>query len=67
MITSITNPRVKQIVQWQTKSRDRRDAGVYLAEGFKMYEEAPEEDIREVYLSEEALKRAGENHSSCQP
>lgn len=61
MITSITNPRVKQIVQWQTKSRERRDAGVYLAEGFKMYEEAPEEDIREVYLSEEALKRAGEN------
>ncbi len=61
MITSITNPRVKQIVQWQTKARERRDAGVYLAEGFKMYEEAPEEDIREVFLSEEALKKAEES------
>lgn len=61
MITGVTNPRVKQIVQWQTKPRERRSAGIYLVEGFKMYEEAPEEDIREVYVSEEALRKAGEN------
>lgn len=61
MITGNTNPRVKQIVQWQTKPRERRSAGIYLVEGFKMYEEAPEGDIQEVYISEEALKKAGDN------
>lgn len=51
MITSSTNPRVKQIVQWQTKAKERRKAGVFLAEGIKMFEEAPENSIAEVYLS----------------
>ncbi len=58
MITSRTNPRVKQVIQWQTKAKDRREAGIFLAEGFKMYEEAPVESVREVYVSEEALERA---------
>ena len=46
MITSSANPKVKQVVQWQTKARERRSAGVFLTEGFKMFEEAPEELIR---------------------
>lgn len=58
MITSITNPKVKQVVQWQNKAKERRAAEVFLAEGFKMYEEAPEESVQEVYLSEDASARA---------
>lgn len=58
MITSTSNIRVKQIVQWQKSSRERRQAGVFLAEGFKMLEEAPESCVREVYLSREAYDRA---------
>lgn len=58
MITSNSNPKVKQVVQWQTKAGERRRAGIFLAEGFKMYEEAPEKTIREVYLSEEISDRA---------
>ena len=54
MITSSANPRVKQIVQWQNKAKERRKDGVFLAEGIKMYEEAPEGSILEVYISEEA-------------
>lgn len=53
MITSSANARVKQIVQWQTKAKERRKDKVFLAEGIKMYEEAPEESILEVYLSQD--------------
>lgn len=57
MITSSANPKVKQVVQWQTKAKERRSAGVFLTEGFKMLEEAPEELIKEVYITQGALER----------
>lgn len=46
------------MVQWQTKAKERRKDGIFLVEGFKMYEEAPTEVIREVYVSEDALEKA---------
>lgn len=52
MITSMSNQRVRQIAQWQSKAKQRRQDGVFLAEGWKMYGEAPLELIREVYLAE---------------
>ena len=55
MITSLANPRVKQVVQWQTKARERKKDNVFLAEGIKMYEEAPEAWIKEVYITEDTL------------
>lgn len=58
MITSSGNPRVKQVVRWQTGAKERRSAGVFLTEGFKMLEEAPPEWIREAYVAEGALERA---------
>lgn len=57
MITSCSNAKVKQVIQWQNKARERRDAGIFLAEGFKMFEEAPRESIQQVYLTEEARQR----------
>lgn len=57
MITSPSNARVKQVVQWQNKARERRQAGIFLTEGFKLFQEAPEESIREIYLSEDAMSR----------
>ncbi len=57
MITSCSNNRVKQIVQWQRSSRDRQEAGVFLTEGFKMFEEVPADSVREVYLSQDAYSR----------
>ena len=60
MITSSGNSRVKQVVQWQTKGKERRRDGIFLAEGFKMYQEAPEDRVREVYVSEEALAKIAE-------
>lgn len=60
MITSSANPRIKQIVQWQTKAKERRKAGIFLTEGFKMFEEAPMGQIQQVYLSEEAAAKVFE-------
>ncbi|MBQ4259255.1 MAG: RNA methyltransferase [Lachnospiraceae bacterium] len=61
MITAVSNPRVKQVVLWQTKAKERKEAGVFLVEGFKMFEEAPMEWIREVYISTDALAKVTEN------
>ena len=58
MITSSSNPRVKQIVQWQNKAKERRSAGIFLAEGFKLFREAPEAWIREVYISDGSWDKA---------
>lgn len=52
MITSISNKKVKQIIQWQSKARERRESKVFIAEGIKMFEEAPTDLVMEVYLSE---------------
>ena len=57
MITSHSNSKVKQIIQWQNKAKERRGAGIFLTEGFKMFEEAPQESIQQVYVSAEALER----------
>jgi len=57
MITSFSNPRVKQVVQWQTKAKERKKDDIFLAEGIKMYEEAPEASVREVYVIEETFKK----------
>ena len=60
MITSAANAKIKQVIQWQSKLKERRRDNVYVVEGFKMFEEAPVEQIKEVYLSEEAEQRARE-------
>lgn len=60
MITSTANSRIKQVVQWQSKAKERKKDGVYLVEGLKMYQEAPAEDILEVYVSEDAESKVRE-------
>ena len=57
MITSTSNPRVRQLVLWQEKAKKRREDSVFLAEGIKMLREAPKDWIKEVYLTEEVLQR----------
>lgn len=52
MITSSSNGRVKQVIQWQKSAKERNEAGVFPAEGFKLFEEAPVESVREVYISQ---------------
>ena len=57
MITSTANAKIKQLVQWQTKAKERRRDGVFVAEGTKMFLEAPDALIREIYVTEELIDR----------
>lgn len=61
MITSTANAKVKQVVLWQTKSKERRKDNVFLVEGSKMFGEAPLKWIREVYVSEQLKERLGQD------
>lgn len=54
------NKKIKQIQSWQRSAKDRREAGVFIVEGIKMYREAPDEWIKEVYLTEKVLDEVGE-------
>lgn len=56
MITSVANAKVKQVVAWQTKAKERKKDNLFLAEGMKMFEEAPEKAVKEVYIIEEVLQ-----------
>lgn len=49
--------KIKQLVQWQTKAKERRRDGVFVAEGTKMFLEAPDALIREIYVTEELIAR----------
>ena len=57
MITSVANARVKQVVQWQTKAKERKKDNVFLAEGLKMFEEAPKKSVKEIYIEETLLEK----------
>ena len=42
MITSASNGQIKNIIQLQQKTKARRDRGLFVAEGLKMFQEAPD-------------------------
>jgi len=50
-ITSPTNARIKRLIQWNQKAKQREKDHVFLVEGRKMYEEAPKEWVLEIYFS----------------
>lgn len=52
MITSVNNGQVKNIIQLNQKTKARREQGLFVAEGRKMFGEAPREWISKVYVSE---------------
>ncbi len=59
MITSTSNPRVKELVLLGKKAKERKEQGVFLAEGKKMFEEAPKDWIRSLYVTESYLMEEG--------
>lgn len=52
MISSTANPRVKQVVQLNTKGKVRREKGLFAAEGLKLFREVPKQWIDSVYVTE---------------
>lgn len=52
MITSTSGSRVKHVALLQQKSKARNEENLFVAEGIKMFEEAPVKQIQELYIEE---------------
>lgn len=52
MITSLSNGKIKHLITLRDKGRSRNKEGLFLAEGLKMFEEAPVGQLKEIYVSE---------------
>ena len=57
MIASTGNARVRAVTALAKKAKARREQGVFLVEGPKMFGELPVERRREVYVSENFLRQ----------
>ena len=57
IITSTSNPRMKEIIQLRKKSRMRTKTGTFLVEGLRMIREVPKERLVQLYATEEFLKK----------
>ncbi|MDD3339672.1 MAG: RNA methyltransferase [Lachnospiraceae bacterium] len=60
MITSSSNAQLKQIIQYNKKAKARRQDGVFVAEGIKMFEEAPADQIRRIFVSQSFEEKHGD-------
>ncbi len=59
-VTSLDNIKVKEAVSLVHSPKDRKEKGAYVAEGIKMFLEAPKERILRVFVSEGFLGEAGD-------
>lgn len=57
MITSTGNSRVKAVSNLVKKSKARREQGLFIVEGAKMFSELPKERLEAAYMSESFLKQ----------
>lgn len=58
MITSAANSKVKNIIKLQKKARARKEQNSFVVEGIKMFQEAPEKQIKEVYISKSLFEKS---------
>lgn len=52
MITSTANSQIRHLIQLQKRGKLRKEEGLFVAEGVKMYLEAPQERLLKTYVSE---------------
>lgn len=52
MITSTSNQKIKRVVQWNQKAKQRRQDKVFIVEGPRMFVEAPKDWVSEVYVAD---------------
>lgn len=65
MITSTANSQVKQVSALAKKAKLRKETGLFLVEGPKMFEEAPKEWVEKIYATENFLKNHEDLLSGC--
>lgn len=61
MITSLSNSKIKHLVELQLKSKTRNKEGIFVAEGLRIFEEAPINLIKEIYVEEGTYTRMMES------
>lgn len=59
MITSSSNSQVKNIIQLNNKGKARKEQGLFVVEGIKMFREAPKAWIEKVYIRESLYEQDG--------
>lgn len=52
VITSTQNDQIKRIIKLKEKSKARKEEGLFVVEGIRIFKEIPAMDIAEVYVSE---------------
>ena len=57
MITSTNNAKIKNIIVLRNKAKARKEAGLFLVEGSRMFSEVPEKMLREIYVTKEFLDK----------
>ena len=62
MITSTANSQIKHLVLLMKKAKARKEEGVFIVEGRKMFEEAPRAWIQNVYVAESFLQEEMHKH-----
>ena len=67
MITSASNQKIKNLNSLIQKSKARREQDVFITEGVKMFQEAPMDKIKEVFVSESFYEKGsvGEKLEQC--
>lgn len=56
MITSSANGKVKQVMNLAKKAKARKESGLFVAEGLRMFKELPRERLESIFVSESFLK-----------
>ena len=57
-ITSMTNPRIRRLVELRKKAKLRRETGLFIIEGTRLCMDTPERFLEEVYVTEDWLRTA---------
>lgn len=61
MITSTANSKVKRLSALVQKAKMRREEQLFVVEGVRMFGEAPDKWIKEIYISESFLQKCGQD------
>lgn len=60
MITSASNGRIRHLCELSEKAKSRSSEESFVCEGFRMFEEAPDESIKEIYVDSDTHKEMEE-------
>lgn len=66
MITSTSNQKIKQVKLLLTSAKERRLQGVFVAEGVKMFKEAPRDRLKQVFVAESVYADIDFSDISCE-